>query len=142
MKSIDGMRHASYKEPTKKTNHFRRLQHSRWKTIAIITVCIVFAGVTYLVFLNISPKQNLSGKSELQLVEKEVGKHFILPKDEVPALATVTDKSKLTTPFFKRTEDGDKILIYQKNKIAIIYRPSIDRIVSIGPVEFGTPSGQ
>lgn len=142
-KSLDGMRHTSYTEPTQKVNYFTRLHNNLpWKVIAIVMMGMVLSATTYLVFRTISPKQNLSGRAELQFVEKEISKHYILPKDEEPALATVTDKSKLTTPFFKRTEDGDKILIYQKNKIAIIYRPSIDRIVGVGPVEFGTPASQ
>lgn len=77
-------------------------------------------------------------RDEVKTVQTKVARHYLLPGDEVPALATVTDKAKLKTSFFRRAENNDKILIYQKNKIAIIYRPSSDRIVGVGPVDIGT----
>lgn len=81
---------------------------------------------------------NIKGINELKVVEQDVGRHYLLPINEVPALATVANKAKLTSPFFKEAENGDKILIYQTNQIAIIYRPSIDKIISVGPVSFSS----
>ena len=86
-------------------------------------------------------KSSANGISKLRIVEAEVAKHYLLPLNEVPALATVTNSSKLTTPFFKNAKNGDEILIYENNKIAIIYRPSIDRIVAVGPVSITTTTG-
>ena len=63
-----------------------------------------------------------------------VGRHYVLPEDEQPALLTVEDKSKLNTEFFRNSENGDKVLVYKNNKLVIIYRPSIDRIIQVGPV--------
>ena len=84
-----------------------------------------------------------STPSILSTVESAVSKHYLLPTDEEPALATVTDMRKLSTPLFKQAHDGDKILIYQKNEIAIVYRPSIDRVVAVGPVSIDTlPAGK
>jgi hypothetical protein len=68
-------------------------------------------------------------------IEQEVGRHYLLPTNEQPVLATVTDRTQVTTPFLKQAQDGDKILIYPTAKVVIIYRPSIDRIVAVGPVE-------
>lgn len=67
------------------------------------------------------------------------GRHVVLPQDERPALVTVTDPTKVSTEFLKNTQSGDKILIYQTNQKAIIYRPSIDRIITIGPVMIEAP---
>jgi hypothetical protein len=80
-----------------------------------------------------------SGLAEEQAVAAKVSKHYILPTNETPALATVTDSKKLNTPFLKNAKDGDEILIYQKNRIVIIYRPGVDRIVGVGPVTIDTP---
>jgi len=80
-----------------------------------------------------------SGLAEERAAAAKVSKHYLLPTNETPALATVTDTKKLTTPFLKNAKDGDEILIYQKNQIAIIYRPSIDRIIAVGPVTIDTP---
>lgn len=76
--------------------------------------------------------------SALQQVEREVGRHYLLPTNEQPALVTVEDESKVTSPFLKQAKNGDKILIYANAKIVIIYRPSIDRIVAVGPVFIDT----
>lgn len=69
-----------------------------------------------------------------------VQKHYLLPVNEQPALATITDPSKLTTKFLKNTRQGDKLLIYQKASKVIIYRPSIDRVVDVGPVQISNIS--
>jgi hypothetical protein len=60
---------------------------------------------------------------------------MMLPTNEAPLLATVTDKSSLKTPFLQEADNNDKILIYEKAKRVIIYRPSLDRIIDVGPVE-------
>jgi hypothetical protein len=75
--------------------------------------------------------QNLNSIASVQQI---VARHFSLPQHETPALLTVTDNSKLTTPLLRHAENGDKILVYQDAKIVIIYRPSVDRIVDAGPV--------
>ncbi|MBC7707615.1 hypothetical protein H7Y63_00110 [Polaromonas sp.] len=108
---------------------------------AVVLVVLLIFGAIFVLRADQASK-TLDGKASLQVVEDRVNKHFLLPSDEVPALATITDKSKLTTPFFKRAQNGDKILIYQKHKIAIMYRPSIDRVVEVGPVSLGNLGGQ
>lgn len=90
------------------------------------------AGATWFVLTH--RKHNASAPSEVPSLISDVSRHYVLPTDEEPAIATVTDKTKLTTPLFTKSENGDKALIYQKNALVIIYRPSIDRIIAVGPV--------
>lgn len=85
----------------------------------------------------LTPTPDLTGKAGLGVIEQRVGKHFLLPTNEVPALATITDTKKISAIFFKHAKNGDKVLIYKKNKLAIIYRPSIDKIIEVGPVTLG-----
>jgi len=67
-------------------------------------------------------------------VVKEVGEIYLLP-DEIPTIATVSDKTQLSNQtFFERSENGDKVLIYRTAGLAILYRPRIGKIINVGPV--------
>ena len=69
--------------------------------------------------------------SKKELIEK-IGKLVLLPADEEPILATVTDKEKLKEqPLFAKAENGDKILIYAKAQKAYIYSPSKEMLVDV-----------
>ena len=71
---------------------------------------------------------------EVEKVIKRVGEIYLLP-DEIPTIATVSDKTQLTNQaFFERSENGDKVLIYRTAGLAILYRPRIGKIVNVGPV--------
>jgi hypothetical protein len=77
--------------------------------------------------------------NKVEAVKYRIAKHLMLPANEQPALITVIDRSKLQTPFLKQAENGDKILVYQSNRQAVIYRPGADRIVAVGPVIIDPP---
>ena len=81
-----------------------------------------------------------SDDSSLKAVQDKVGRHLLLPSDEVPALITVTDKSKVSSKFLESSENGDKVLVYEKYQRAIIYRPSADKIVDMRVISIGDPS--
>jgi len=64
-----------------------------------------------------------------------------LPAHETPTVATVVHADKLRgQSFFANARNGDKVLVYGKEKEAILYRPSTDQIVTIAPVTV-TPTG-
>jgi hypothetical protein len=82
-------------------------------------------------------------KSQAKELVERVGKILELPKDEEPAVATVSDKDKLKDQsFFINAQNGDKVLIYQKIKKAILYRPSISKIIDIAPVNMTPEESQ
>lgn len=90
------------------------------------------AGEGFDLSLNNFTAQN--PENEAERVIKQVGRIYLLP-DEVPTLATVSDKNQLIDKiFFKNSENGDKVLIYKTTGIAILYRPSIGKIINVGPV--------
>lgn len=79
-------------------------------------------------------KKNSPAEVTKNLTEK-VGKLIDLPTDETPSIATVDDKEKLKDqPFFASAEKGDKLLIYQAGKKAIIYRESTNKVINVGPI--------
>ncbi len=80
-------------------------------------------------------KAQIAPPSEPKALIEQVGKLMELPLGEEPTIATVSDVQKLKDqPFFTSAQNGDKVLIYQKAKKAILYRPSTQKIVEVGPV--------
>lgn len=66
-----------------------------------------------------------------------VGKLMVLP-NEVPTVATVTDKNKINgQSFFKSAENGDKVLIFSKASKAVLYRPSENKVIEVAVVNVG-----
>jgi hypothetical protein len=64
-----------------------------------------------------------------------------LPQNETPTIATISDKSGLTNQdFFSTAANGDKILIYAGYKMAILYRPSVNKIIKVAPLVMDTNS--
>lgn len=60
-----------------------------------------------------------------------LNKIIVLP-NELPSIATVTDKEKLTEqPFFQMAENGDKVIIYSQNKRAYLFRPREQKIIDM-----------
>lgn len=83
-----------------------------------------------------------AAKTDIENTKEEVGKLIVLPDDEEPTVANVVDKTKLEgQEFFKNAENGDKLLLYQNNKKAILYRPSIGKIVEVSTVSTDNISG-
>jgi hypothetical protein len=91
---------------------------------------------------NIKKNPNQVAQSETNQLVSQVGKLIDLPKDETPTVATVLDKSKLADqPFFANAQNGDKILIYTKAKKAIIYQPTKNILVNVGPITIDQKAG-
>lgn len=83
-----------------------------------------------------------SSTADAQTLTKQVGSLMLLPSEN-PTIATVSDVSKLTgQAFFAHAENGDKVLIYPTSKEAILYRPSINKIVQVGPINTPPPGPQ
>lgn len=114
----------------------------------VIVLAIVLSGTFYL-----RSQQELQTlrKNPQEIVKKEtrdivakIGKLITLPQGEDPTVATVTDPEKLKSqPFFAQARKDDKVLIYANAKKAILYRPSINKVVDIAPISgSATPQGQ
>ena len=69
-----------------------------------------------------------------QLLQK-VGALIILPTGEVPIVGTVEDEKTLAArqAFYKDAKNGDRLLIYVAAQKAILYSPSRNIIVNVGP---------
>lgn len=111
---------------------------SKWFRLRLITIVIVLAFVGGIYYHNHS-KSTPTGKQTVSQVVAKVSQHIVLPSGEQPTLATVSDIDKVKSqPFFAHAANGDEVLIYAKAKKAILYRPSIDRLLEVAPLTSGT----
>lgn len=108
----------------------------------VIFLLIVTTAVSVYFYLQYQKTRSLltdstaSAQSEISKLIKDIGRHIELPKDELPGLATVIDKKKLANqPFFVNAQNGDKVLIYKESGQAILYRPSIDKIIKVSTIK-------
>ncbi len=82
-------------------------------------------------------------QKEITYIVSRVSKLMVLPSDEIPTLATVSDPEKLKDqPFFARAKIGDKVLVYIKSQKAILYNPEDNKIVEVAPIGGGQTNGQ
>lgn len=57
---------------------------------------------------------------------------LIPPSDETPRFAQIDDMSKVSKePFFRDVKLGDHLLIYQKAGIAVLFRPSVGKVITM-----------
>lgn len=113
--------------------------------IALLVIAVIAAGAFY--FQNNQTQQTLkalrenptmAAQTEAKELIASVSKLIALPENEQPTIATVTDSKKLKDqPFFAKSENGDKVLIYTGAKKAILYRPSTNKIIDVAPVNIG-----
>ncbi len=71
---------------------------------------------------------------------KKVSKLIVLPQDEKPTVATVSDLEKLQgQQFFSQAKIGDKVLIYANARKAILYDPLADKVINVAPLNIKSP---
>ena len=158
------IRVTEYKKPESLTDEIRSRSQNRpsaarvsrrWIWIVAIVAAVVVLGALAL-FIR-SQQQLKSVKKDLEQVQsdpsvktkeankqlvEQVGKLISLPQDETPTIATVSDLSKLQgQPFFAKAQVGDKVLIYQIDGKAILFRPTENKIIELAPINKGAQTG-
>ncbi len=77
-------------------------------------------------------------RADLDRTVAAVGKLIVLPAEETPTLATVSDPDKLKDQsFFANAQKGDKVLVYSVSRKAILYRSSLNKIIEVAPINLG-----
>lgn len=77
-------------------------------------------------------------QEEVQKLVERVSKLMELPEGETPTIATVTESEKLKDqPFFAKSQNGDKVLIFTNAKKAILFRPETNKIIEVAPINLG-----
>lgn len=102
----------------------------------VVLLIVIIAAIIYTTTTlkdAATPGGQLNAK-EIEALKKEISDKIMVPDGETPTIATVTDIAKLESqPFFRLAQNGDKFVIYGSNRMAILYRPSIHKIVNVAP---------
>lgn len=107
---------------------------------AILTIVIVglaaFGGIYFKKYQDL--KNNPIDSTQIAEAQnnktiEEVSKLYKLPEGEEPTIFTVVDTQKLKEqyPALSAAEQDDKVLLYTNAKVAIVYRPKDNKIVSV-----------
>lgn len=110
--------------------------------LGILILVLIGFGVA---FKQYQGKESYSMNNAVDLDSQKVlealQRLMVLPNDEVPTFATVSDKSKLQgQPFFVHAENGDKVVIYAKARKVILYRPAVNKIINVTDVNIAQPT--
>ncbi|MDR3547796.1 MAG: hypothetical protein P4M11_05960 [Candidatus Pacebacteria bacterium] len=67
---------------------------------------------------------------------QKVGELIQLPQGGTPTMATITNASavKSEQPFLANAENGDVLIVYTNAQTAMLYRPSTNKLIAVGPV--------
>ena len=131
-----------------------RLPKLRMTPTAIIVVCCTvvvltltaLSGFLYLQHNKLKEKAKTADTADNNnAIVKEtieaVGKLYNLPRGENPTVVTVKDATKLKDqPFFKEAKNDDRVIVFAEAKIAILFRPTANKIINVGPVVTEDPS--
>lgn len=83
-----------------------------------------------------SQLEQAQAQAQIKELIAKVGKLIILPTGEDPVVATINDAAALIKDqvFYKGAKNGDVVLVYQKASKAIVYSPTRNIIVNVGPI--------
>jgi len=108
------------------------------KRIALLLVAllIILGLARFFHFHNwgLSPEQ-IQQQQVAALVQK-VSALILLPVGDTPIVATVSDAASLKSQqsFYQNASNGDVLMIYTQAQRAILYRPSVNKIINVGPI--------
>ncbi len=129
------------------TSHLRLwlAKHRAWFNYRNITfnlalVAVLVSGLAYYFYVQAHGNPQQVQEQETRKLIAAVSKLMVLPTDEQPVIATVADPDKLKDQqFFANAKRGDKVLIYNNARKAILYSPTLKRVVEVAPLSTATP---
>lgn len=115
---------------------FDKLTTSRRVAVLIAIALVIASGyIVYERYFNLTPTEK--AQKELAATISSVSRYMILPDGDEPVLATVSDAAALIKQqtFFTGAVNGDQLLLFPRNLKAVLYSPSRDKIVNVGPIQ-------
>jgi hypothetical protein len=115
-----------------------RLPHAR-KERSVLLIAIVSVAVLALIAVAVSISRiSLFSSDSPKAIARSVAELILVPDNETPTIAEVSDLRALEGQvFFQNAALGDKVLMYLNAQKAILYRPSENKIIEVGPITGG-----
>jgi len=85
---------------------------------------------------------SLQGQEQAAEILHRVGQIIQLPTGETPTMAAINNAAvaKQNQPFLANAENGDVLIVYSNAGEALLYRPSTDKLIAVGPVDTPNPA--
>ncbi|MHB8914061.1 MAG: hypothetical protein ACYC4I_03590 [Minisyncoccota bacterium] len=105
----------------------------------LVVIALAFEAGRYSVY---RAHPEFSRAEQAQAILEKVGHLIQLPQGETPTMATISDASavKKGQPFLSNAANGDILIVYSNAAEALLYRPSTDKLIAVGPVNPGAGS--
>jgi hypothetical protein len=108
--------------------------------IFIILIILTLSFFTFYFYKKSNNINNLSNKelstSEINKVIKKVQAIVVVPEEETPSVAMVTDPTLLSAQsFFASAKKGDIVLLYSSLGKVILFDMQIGKIIDIAPID-------
>ena len=102
--------------------------------VLLMSLCL--SGFLYYKLKKVENSKTTDTREEVKSLVDKVSRLYLIPQGEEPTVATVSDPQILKEQsFFTLAEKGDKVLIFTRASKAVLYRPSIDKIIEIAPIK-------
>lgn len=121
---------------TQRTARFLR-RHFFW--LLLLATALILAGVYELGRASVyRAHPELASAEQATALLAKVGELIQLPNEQ-PTMATVNDaaSAKKSQPFLVNAQNGDMLIVYPNAQQAIVYRPSTNKLITVGPVNSG-----
>lgn len=106
--------------------------------VGILIILLGAAAYFYMQVTKLKQDPEAVAREEAEQLVSVVGKIIILPADELPTVATVSDPTKLADQaFFAKAKVGDKVLLYANARKAYLYDPKANKILEVAPINLG-----
>ncbi|MDQ5950065.1 MAG: hypothetical protein QG585_5 [Patescibacteria group bacterium] len=113
------------------------------KRLNLLLAILLVGAISFAVYLHmknarLEANPDALAEEESKDLAAEVGRFILLPKGEIPTVATVSDPEKLKDkPFFAKAKVGDKVLLYPVAKKAFLYDPVAKKVLEVAPINVG-----
>ncbi len=119
---------------SKQREVFLRQRTLTWIMMIGLLVALSLGGYFYYKLHKLEENSNTVAQKEAKDLLSQVAKIYLIPTGEEPTVATVSDPLKLRDQaFFANAQKDDKVLMFSTAGKAVLYRPSINKIIETAP---------